>query len=133
MSKLIGLLILLVAVFCGWKLFNYYAAEEKDQRSQQERTAALNVVPEQLSGLPQNLEASYAAAKDQYSTLKAWIKLHAAQVQDPRRASIELDYCSMLARENPAEARRVFASVKERTGPTSPIWGRVKSMEKSFQ
>ena len=31
-----------------------------------------------------------------------------------RRAWIELDYCVLIARSNPAEARKIFAEVKER-------------------
>ncbi len=46
--------------------------------------------------------------------------------QDPRKAWIELDSCVAIAREDPSEARRVFAEVKKRTP-------RVKALEKTYK
>jgi len=40
---------------------------------------------------------------------------------------------AMIAREDPAEARRVFAAVRERTGPTSPVWPRVKQLAPTYE
>jgi len=54
-------------------------------------------------------------------------------VEDPRKAWIELDFCVAVAREDPAEARRVFAAVKERIGPASPVWPRMKELEKTYE
>ena len=62
--------------------------------------------------------------------MKNWLKTHSQSVEDPRKAWIELDYCVAVAREDPAEARRVFATVKERTPPSSPVWPRIKQLEK---
>ena len=39
----------------------------------------------------------------------------------------------LIAREDPAEAKRVFAGVKERTPATSPIFPRIKQLEKTYQ
>ena len=65
--------------------------------------------------------------------MRAWLKTHGAQLQDPRKAWIELDFCVAITREDPAEARRIFKSVKERLQPTSPVWPRVKQLEKSYE
>jgi hypothetical protein len=54
-------------------------------------------------------------------------------VQDPRKAWIELDYCIAVAREDPAEAKRAFASVKNRTPQSSPVWPRIKQLEKTYE
>jgi len=44
-----------------------------------------------------------------------------------------LDYCTMIVRDDPTEARRIFKSVKERTPATSPVYDRVKKLEKSYE
>jgi hypothetical protein len=53
--------------------------------------------------------------------------------RNPSKAWIELDYCTLIAREDPAEARRLFAAVKERTPASSPVWDRVKKLEKTYE
>jgi len=54
-------------------------------------------------------------------------------VQDPRKAWIELDYCVMVAREDPAEAKRVFRDVKARTAASSPVWPRIQKLQKTYE
>jgi hypothetical protein len=54
-------------------------------------------------------------------------------IQDPRKAWIELDYCVVLARENPKEARRIFDQVKQRIRPDSPVYPRIKQLEPTFE
>lgn len=53
-------------------------------------------------------------------------------VADPRLASIELDYVVLVAREDIAEARKVFAQVKQRTPPASLVYPRIKQLEKTY-
>jgi len=78
--------------------------------------------------------ASLQAAKKQgASGLRTWLKSYGQMVQDPRKAWIELDYCVMVSREDLPEARRVFAEVKARTSPASPVWPRVKDLEKTYE
>jgi hypothetical protein len=57
---------------------------------------------------------------------------HGQSVEDPRKAWIELDYCVAVAREDPAEARRVFAR-EGAAGPSSPVWPRMKQLEKTYE
>jgi hypothetical protein len=67
------------------------------------------------------------------ATFRAWMKTYEKSLQDPRKSWIELDFCVAIAREDPAEARRLFAEVKARTSQSSPIYPRVKELEKSFR
>ena len=89
---------------------------------------------ERLPGVPYNLETSLQAAKKQGAAgLRNWLKINGQSVEDPRKAWIELDYCVAVARQDPAEARRVFAAVKERLGPSSPVWPRMKQLESAYE
>jgi hypothetical protein len=91
-------------------------------------------IGDQLPGVPYQLEASLQNARKQGTTgLRNWLKAHSQSVEDPRKAWIELDFCVAVAREDPAEARRVFAKVKERIGPASPVWPRMKELEKTYE
>ena len=54
-------------------------------------------------------------------------------VVDPRRAWIQLDYVVEVSREDPSEAKRVFKNVKDRTPPSSPVYSRIKSLEKTYE
>lgn len=60
-------------------------------------------------------------------------KANEAQLADPRKAWLELDLCLAIRRDSPAEATEIFARVKERVPPSSPVWPRVKELEKAFQ
>jgi hypothetical protein len=92
------------------------------------------VVGESLSGIPDNLVASLQAAKKSgANAMKTWLKNYGRLVHDPRKAWIELDYCVLVSREDLPEARRVFAEVKARTPPSSPVWPRVKELEKTYE
>lgn len=92
------------------------------------------VRPQELQGVPSQLESSLAKAKEGGSkTMKAWLDAYAKSVRDPRLASIQLDYVLLVAREDPVEARRVFAEVKKRTPANSPVYPRVKQLESTYQ
>ena len=87
-----------------------------------------------LPGLPANLEASLQAAQKQgVAGLKNWLNLYRPYVSDPRLAAIELDYVVLISSTNPQEARRLFAGVKQRTPANSPVYPRVKQLEKTYQ
>jgi hypothetical protein len=90
-------------------------------------------VAESLPGLPQHLEASLAAAKRQGpDALKTWLRQNRRQVQDPRLADIELDYVLAVAGKNFGEAREVFAAVRQRTPADSPVYPRIRMLEKTY-
>ena len=52
---------------------------------------------------------------------------------DPRLAWIELDYVVEVAPSDPAAARKVFAQVKARLTPTSPVYSRMQQLEKPYE
>ena len=55
------------------------------------------------------------------------------QIKDPRLAWIELDYVLKVSASNPAEAKRVFIEVKQRIPTDSPVYPRIKSLEKNYE
>jgi len=44
-----------------------------------------------------------------------------------------LDYIVLISSTNPQEARRLFTVVKQRTPTNSPVYPRVKLLEKTYQ
>jgi hypothetical protein len=84
--------------------------------------------------MPDDLRKSYDIAKGNGPVaLGKWLKSVGDRVDDPRRAWIELDYVVGIAQEDPQEAKRVFAEVKGRIPETSPVYPRVKALEKTYQ
>jgi hypothetical protein len=133
MTKLIAAVIIAAVLFGGWKLFFYWERVQNEQEEQKKKSVAVAVQPDQLPGLPPELDNPLRAAQTQGPEgLKNFLKAYGNRVVDPRKAWIELDYCQMVARENTAEAKRVFAEVKKRTPHTSPIWPRIEQLEKTY-
>lgn len=138
MTKLIAVVIILLVLWGGWELFFYWERVKNEQETQKKQEAAVLVQGETLSGMPfqasQAMEKSLQQAQAQGAgAMRNWLKNYGNLVQDPRKAWIELDYCLLLAQQDPAEAKRVFAEVKARTPQTSPVWPRIKQMEKTYQ
>jgi len=134
MTKLIGALIIIAVLYGGWELFLYWEKVKNEEETQQKQDAAAMVMGDQLPGLAPALESALQAARKQGAAgLRNCLKTYGQSVEDPRKAWIELDYCVAVAREDPAEARRVFAAVKERIGPASPVWPRMKQLEKTYE
>ena len=134
MTKIIAVLLIVGAIYGGWEFFLYWERVKNEKETKQKQEAAAVGLGDQLPGLPSNFEPSLLAARKQGAVgLRNWLKAYNQSVEDPRKAWIELDYCVAVAREDPAEARRVFAAVKERIGPASPVWPRVKQLEKTYE
>ena len=52
---------------------------------------------------PKTLEQAWRnAQKDGVNGIRNFLKQYGSSVQDPRKAWLELDYCMLLAREDPA-------------------------------
>ncbi|HVM46819.1 MAG TPA: hypothetical protein VMU04_02280 [Candidatus Acidoferrum sp.] len=134
MTKLIAAFIIILVLFGGWHLFHYWEKVRDEKETRQKQQAAAVVIGEQLPGMPDKLAPSLEAAKKQGAAgLRNWLKTYGRMVQDPRKAWIELDYCVLVSHEDLPEARRVFAEVKARTPESSPVWPRVKDLEKVYQ
>ena len=133
MTKLISALIVIVVIYCGWHLFLYWEKVKNEEETQKKEAAAV-LNPIYLSGLPSQLEQSYQQVqKLDNAAMRAWLKTYGGSLQDPRKAWIELDFCVAITREDPAEARRIFKSVKDRTPANSPIQPRLKQLQKSYE
>ena len=133
MKIAIGILILALVGFGAFKLWEYWDATEQN-KNKPDPIASLQ--PQNLQGLPQSLEQPLqdAQAKGPEAFLEFINNIKKSPlVKDPRLAWIELDYVVMVAVKDPAEARKVFRKVKERTPTDSPVYARVKSLEKTFE
>jgi len=135
MTKTLIIIVVVVAVALGgWQLFEYWDKVQSEKDADAKTAASQVVNGDSLQGLPQGYDVSLRAAQQQgVEALGNWLKLYGSAVQDPRKAWIQLDYVLLLTRQNPQEAKRVFSEVKDRTLPTSPVWPRIQSMEKSYQ
>ena len=134
MTKLITAFIIVVFLFGAYALFQYWEQVSNEKEAAQKQAASAITRGEQLPGMPSyQMEESFQAAQKTPATFKAWLKTYGASVQDPRKAWIELDYCIVISRENPSEARRIFAEVKARTPQTSPVWPRIQQMARAYE
>lgn len=133
-TKLIGGLIVAGMLFVGWSLYKYWQTFQDQKAAEQKAAAAKVVNPDQLPGMPYELQGSLELARRQGArSMQNWLKANSRFLQDPRKAWIELDYCGMLYRDDPQEAKRVFAAVKSRTPQTSPVWPRIEQMQKTYE
>jgi hypothetical protein len=134
MTKVIAALIIIVVLWGGWELFLYWDKVQHEEEVKQKQNAAAQVIGDQLPGMSYKLDDSLRAAQKLGATgLRNWLKTHNQSIEDPRKAWIELDYCVAVARQDPAEAKRVFAEVRDRTPPSSPIWPRIRQLGKAYE
>ena len=130
---------LLVLVYLGarslldeWK--SVQTPADRGSAPTAEVASAPSVGAEALPGLPPRLEASLEAARLQgAAALKTWLRQNRDQISDPRLAAIELDYVVLVAGRNFGEAREVFAAVRARTPTDSPVYPRIKKLEKTYE
>jgi hypothetical protein len=135
MTKLIAALVVIGALFVGWRLFVYWDDVRSERESVRQQAVAAEIVKwDQLSGVPDKLVDSLRKAEPQGAAgLRNWIKTYGSAVKDPAKAWIQLDYCVAVTREDPAEARRVFADVKNRITKSSPVWPRLEKLAKTYE
>jgi hypothetical protein len=136
MKALIIIAIIVVVGFGVSKLYDYYQNVNQENDAKRQEAAAANVAPEQLPGLPYQLEPPFRKAQEEgVKGLKQWLETNRRnpQLKDPRLAWIELDYVLLIKGTDPVEAKRVFADVKNRTPPDSPVSPRIKIIEKTFE
>jgi hypothetical protein len=140
MSKFLGILVLLALGYGVYALINHYRNFQADPSAGaigavDPGQAPVEEVPtESLTGLPPRLASSLAAAQERGAAgLGSWLKAYRREVADPRLAAIELDYCVLIVRSDPAQARIVFNSVKRRVTADSPLYPRVKRLAPTFE
>ena len=134
MTNIIGAFIIVLFIVAGWKLVAYYKQVEDENRNRAKVEQGADVKPEQLEGMPYQFDQSLQAAqKNGAAGLRQWLKVYGPQINDPRKAWIEMDYCVAVIREDPIDAKRVFQGVKERTATNSPVFPRVRQLERTFE
>ena len=136
LRMLITVVIVLVAFTALRRLTGYYSDVKSKQNtgSQVAEQPAAPAAPGQLPGLPPQFEESLQAAQSMGATgMKRWLDSYRKFVTDPRLAVIELDYAQMISRDDPREARRIFADVRNRLPANSPLQARLKQMERAYQ
>lgn len=130
--KFIITVLLIIGFYMGIRsIFREYKKEEQRQKQNE---APPEVRPaDGLEGMPPQFEASLKTAQSQgAASLKAWLDRYRSYLHDPKLGAIELDYALLVSRTDPAEAKRVFAEVKQRTPATSPLYDRVKKLDSTF-
>jgi len=137
MNKLITVLLIAGACWGIWSLRNYYlekqAADPNMNYGKQEE-ATPGIIPQQLPGMHYSLEMPLEnARKGGAASLKKFIDQNRVVIKDPRLAWIELDYVTLVALKEPAEARAVFAEVKKRTPTNSVIYPRIEKLAKVYE
>jgi hypothetical protein len=133
-TKLIAALIIVLLLFGAYEIVQYYASFENEKAAKQAAEAAKVVTGDQLIGMPYELQASLAAAQQAGpKAFGTWLATYGRSVQDPRLAWIQLDYCVAISRESPADAKRIFATVKDRTPSSSPVYPRIQEMAKTYE
>ena len=135
MKIAISIVIIALLGFGAFKLWEYWDQTEK-QKVIAQQTAGGNLDPRTLQGLPPQLEPQLEEARQRGpEAFKQFIDniKRSPLVRDPRLAWIELDYVVMLSGKDPVEAKRLFRKIKERIQPDSPVYPRIKSLEKTFE
>ncbi len=136
MKALIALLLLMAAFWIAKQLHNSYRSVEQNPSAAEpgNSSQAQPPAPPRLPGLPPTMETSLDAAQKQGAVgLRNWLNTYRIYVQDPRLAAIQLDYVVLISHQDPAEARRVLQEVKDRISTSSPVYDRLKRLEKTFQ
>jgi hypothetical protein len=133
MTKAIWALIIVVVGYLAYLLFLQWQKAENEHAGRRTEAAAAVVNGDALPGMPYQLDPAYRTAKSRgAAAFQAWYVANERQLADPRKAWIQLELCRMMARENPAEAKKIFAEVQSRVPPSSPVWPQVKELEKTF-
>ena len=135
MKVIIALLLAVMVFWVGKRIYSTYQKAEKETYSGERRDESPpKPTDSALPGLPASLESSLAAAEKRGAAgLRDWLSSYRIYVHDPRLAAIELDYVVLISHQDPAEARRIFKEVHDRTSSSSPVYERVKKLESTFQ
>src|SRR4051812_27909685 len=122
-----------LGVYQLWEYWGKFKPSESDSGRTQAAVIA-DSSDSSLPGLPPKLEPILEASRKRGAAgLHDFLLTYGRTVADPRLASIQLDYVVLVAKDDPSEARRVFASVKTRTSQTSPVYPRVQLLARTYE
>jgi hypothetical protein len=133
MKFLVGLIIVVGLSIGAWQLYEYWG-QFKEKEPEAAAPAQPDVSGDQLPGLPPKLQPVLDIAQRRGAVgLHDFLATYGDKIDDPRRAWIELDYVVLLAQSSPGAARQEFAKIKSRVQPGSPVYNRVKQLEKTYE
>lgn len=136
MKAALWILILIGVIFMVWKGFDYWDKVDAQKEAKERAAEKAQVDPRRLAGLAPALEQSLEqASQGGARTLKAWLEEQkkAGKIEDPRLAWVELDLVVKMTQDDPMAAKKLFAAVKARTTADSPVYSRVKQLEKTYE
>jgi hypothetical protein len=135
MKIAISILIIVAVIFVGYKGWEYWDTVSKERESKKQAETS-QIDGRSRPGVPYQAENALQEAYNKGApALKEWLESarRSGVVKDPRLAWIELDYMVRISGENPVEAKKIFAEVKKRTPADSPVYRRIKELEKTYQ
>ncbi|HNQ90326.1 MAG TPA: hypothetical protein PKM73_17055 [Verrucomicrobiota bacterium] len=131
MRHVLTVLLVATVIWLGLK-FNRYAKERIRSKPATEESGQAPA-PGKMRGMAAALEPAFEEAKrGGPENLWKWIEQHRADLRDPRLADIELDYVVLVGGSNPAEARRVLASLEPRVQAASPVHKRFQQLKQTY-
>lgn len=136
MKIVIALILLLLAGFLGYSLWEHWREVNERKQADQLAASGADIDPKSLPGLPSQLELKLdEAQRNGLVRFKAFIDgiKQLKDVKDPRLGWIELDYVVMLSHSNPVEAKKLFWEIKQRTPENSPIYPRIRTLAKTYE
>ena len=134
--KFVLTVIIIVGLSLGaWQIYQYWGTfKNKETQSTAPAAPQASFGGAGLPGMPSRLESALDASEQRGANgLRDFLTTYGKTINDPRLAWIQLDYVVLVASSDPAEARRVFGLVKSRTGTDSPVYSRVKQLEKTYE
>jgi len=136
MKVLISILVLLVAVMGGMKLYEYWEKVSREEELNQKAADGSDIKGEDLQGMQWDVEQLYNTAKQEGpDALKRFFDRFekSPKLKDPRKAWIELDYVVSITGSDPVQAKQRFQSVKQRVRTNSVVYPRTRAMAKTYE
>jgi hypothetical protein len=133
MKVFIAIAVVIGVLFGAYQLWEYWDKVNHEKQKSQQETGQLQD-SRTFEGMPLQLEQSLEQARQKGpETFKQWLDKNRPLIKDPRLAAVELDYVVAITRSSPVEAKKIFADVKARIPETSPLYKRIRAMEKTYQ
>ena len=133
MKVIIAIAVVNGVLLGAWQLWEYWDKVNHEKQKAQQESGQLQD-SRTFEGMPPQLEQPLEQARQKGpETFKQWLDHNRPLIKDPRLAAIELDYVVAITRSSPVEAKRIFADVKNRIPETSPLYRRIRAMEKTYQ
>ena len=135
MKFVIGLIIVVGLSLGAYQIYEYWGNfKDKPPASTSLPQAPPEISGDQLPGLPRGLEGQLGEAEQHgAAAMKEFLAAHGKEIQDPRLAWIQLDYVILAGASDPGEARLVFRKVQARLTSGSPVYSRMKQLEKTYE